>query len=330
MSPSPVLPALQLGPGREFDRIRAIARALGTRASGLGDDCALLPAGSGTLALSTDVSVENVHFRLEWLSLEEVGWRAAAAALSDLAGEAAQPEGMLVALVAPASATEVDLSAVMSGAGSAGAMVGAPVIGGDLSTGPVWSISVTVVGRAASPVTRAGARSGDGLWVTGVLGGARAALEAWRRGDRPESRARAAFVHPEPRIVAGRWLAARGAHAMVDLSDGLGGDAEHLAAASGVALKLALDRLPVAPDAVAEARRLDLPVQLFAAEGGEDYELLAALPGEFGPTDAMEFQRECGIALTRVGEVEQGSGVHATLGGRPVMLSGFNHFAQGP
>jgi thiamine-monophosphate kinase len=328
LSSSPVLPALELGPGREFDRIRAIARALGTHVRGLGDDCALLPAGAGTLALSTDVSVENVHFRLEWLALEEVGWRAAAAALSDLAAEAAQPEGMLVALVAPSSANEVDLSAVMSGAGAAGAAVGAPVIGGDLSTGPVWSITVTVIGRAASPVSRAGARPGDGLWVTGVLGGARAALEAWRRGDRPESSARAVFARPQPRIAAGRWLGARGAHAMIDLSDGVAGDAGHLAAASSVALKLALDRLPVAPDAVAEARRLDLPVQQFAAEGGEDYELLVALPAEFGSADAMDFQRECGVALTRVGDVEQGSGVHAMLGGRPVMLTGFDHFAR--
>jgi len=327
LSPLPVSPALQLGPGREFDRIRAIARALGVQAKGLGDDCALLAAGSGTLALSTDVSVENVHFRLEWLALEEVGWRAAAAALSDLAAEAAQPEGMLVALVAPISASETDLSAVMSGAGAASAAVGAPVIGGDLSTGPVWSITVTVVGRTASPISRAGARPGDGLWVSGVLGGARAALEAWRRGDVPAPSARAAFAHPEPRIVAGRWLAAHGAHAMIDLSDGLGGDAGHLAAASGVGLKLALDRLPVAPDAVAEAGRLDLPAQQFAAEGGEDYELLITLPPEFGAADAMEFQRECGIALTQVGEVEQGSGVHAVLAGRPVMLSGFDHFA---
>jgi thiamine-monophosphate kinase len=327
LSPSPVSPVLELGPGKEFDRIRAIARALGTQASGLGDDCALLPAGAGILALSTDVSVENIHFRLDWLALDEVGWRAAAAALSDLAAEGAQPEGMLVALVAPASASEADLSAVMSGAGSAGATVGAPVIGGDLSTGPVWSITVTVVGRAAVPVTRAGARPGDGLWVTGVLGGARAALEAWRRGDRPESLARAAFARPEPRIVAGRWLGARGAHAMLDLSDGLGGDAGHLAAASGVALKLALDRLPAAADAVAEAGRLGIPVQRFAAEGGEDYELLAALPAEFGAADAMVFQRECGVALSRVGEVEQGSGVHAMLGGQPVILTGFDHFA---
>jgi thiamine-monophosphate kinase len=328
VSPSPISPALESGPGREFDRIRAIARALGTHARGLGDDCALLPAGSGILALSTDASVENIHFRLEWLALEEVGWRAAAAALSDLAADAAQPEGMLIALVAPPGASEGDLSSVMSGAGSAGAAVGAPVIGGDLSTGPAWSITVTVVGRAASPVTRAGTRPGDGLWVTGVLGGARAALEAWRRGDSPASLARAAFAHPEPRIAAGLWLAARGAHAMIDLSDGLGGDAGHLAAASGLALKLGLDSLPVAPDAVPEARRLGIPVQRFAAEGGEDYELLAALPGEFGLTDAMEFQRECGIALTRVGDVEQGSGVQALLAGQPMMLTGFDHFAR--
>jgi thiamine-monophosphate kinase len=327
LSTSPVSPDLQLGPGREFDRIRAIAAALGARARGLGDDCALLAAGSGTLALSTDVSVENVHFRLDWLTLEEVGWRAAAAGLSDLAAEAAQPEGMLVALVVPSSAGEGDLSAVMTGAGAAGAMVGAPVIGGDLSTGPAWSITVTVIGRAASPVSRAGARPGDGLWVTGVLGGARAALEAWRRGDAPASLARVAFAHPEPRIAAGRWLGARGAHAMLDLSDGLGGDAGHLAAASGVALKLMLDQLSVAPDAVPEARRLDLSVQQFAAEGGEDFELLVALPAEFSSADALEFQRDCGIALTRVGAVEQGSGVHATLGGRHVMLAGFDHFA---
>jgi thiamine-monophosphate kinase len=327
LSASPVSPALPLGPGREFDRIRAIAAALGARAQSLGDDCALIAAGFGTIALSTDVSVENVHFRLGWLTLEEVGWRAAAAALSDLAAEAAQPEGMLVALVAPTSTSEADVTAVMSGIGAAGAGVGAPVIGGDLSTGPVWSITVTVIGRTASPVTRAGARPGDGLWVTGVLGGSRAALEVWRRGDAPGSSARAAFARPEPRIVAGRWLGSRGAHAMLDLSDGLGGDAGHLAAASGVALKLVLDRLPVAPDAMAEASRLNLPAQQFAAEGGEDFELLAALPAEFGSADAMEFQRDCGIALTRVGEVEQGSGVHATLGGHPVLLTGFDHFA---
>jgi thiamine-monophosphate kinase len=267
-----------------------------------------------------------VHFRLEWLTLEEVGWRAVAAALSDLAAEAAEPEGVLVALVAPASATERDLGEVMSGAGSAAAAVGSPIIGGDLSTGPVWSITVTVIGRAVTPVSRMGARPGDGVWVTGVLGGARAALEAWRRGEAPGSLARTAFARPEPRITAGRWLAAHGAHAMLDLSDGLGGDAEHLAAASGVALMLELDRLPVAADAVVEARRLNVSPHQFAAEGGEDYELLVALPAEFGPAGAMEFQRDCGLALTRVGEVEQGNGVHARLAGKSVMLTGFNHF----
>jgi thiamine-monophosphate kinase len=194
----------------------------------------------------------------------------------------------------------------------------------------VWSITVTVIGRAGSPVRRAGARPGDGLWVTGVLGGSRAALEVGRRGEQPAPAARAAFARPEPRIAAGQWLAARGAHAMLDLSDGLGGDAGHLAAASSVSLKLALDRLPVASEALAEARRLDLSVQQFAAEGGEDYELLAALPAEFGSIEAMEFQRDCGIAITRIGDVEQGGGVHATLAGDPVRLTGFDHYAEHP
>ena len=158
--------------------------------------------------------------------------------------------------------------ALSAGIGAAAAGAGAFVLGGDLSRGPGWSVAVTVVGRAQRPVTRAGARAGDGIWVTGAVGGARAALEAWRRGDAPTPEARHAYAHPEPRIQAGRWLADHGARAMLDLSDGLGADAGHLAAASGVRIVLTLETVPVAAAAVAEARRMDLPVQQFAAEGG--------------------------------------------------------------
>jgi thiamine-monophosphate kinase len=162
--------------------------------------------------------------------------------------------------------------------------------------------------------------------VTGVLGGARAALEAWRRGAEPVEDARRAFAHPEPRIPAGLWLAAHGARAMLDLSDGLAGDAEHLAAASDVRIDLALEMVPVAPAAIAEAKRLDLPVQRFAAEGGEDFELLVALPSGFGPADINEFERACGIALTRIGTVARGRGVRAELAGRRLDLRGYDHF----
>lgn len=316
-----------LGPGREFDRVRRIAAALGARAAGLGDDCALLAVGDGMLAASTDVSVQGVHFRLEWLSLEEIGWRSAAAALSDLAAEGAEADAVLVALTVPAAAGDEDVVAVMSGAGAAAAEVGARVAGGDLSAGPGWSLAVTALGWAAEPVTRSGARPGDGLWVTGCLGASRAALETWRRGGVPADDARRAFARPVPRVHGGRWLARHGARAMIDLSDGLGADAAHVAAASGVAAVLELDLVPVAPVAVAEAARLGVPPGQFAAESGEEYELLVALPAGFAIEDVRAFESGCGLTLTRVGEAVEGAGVHARLAGAPVVLSGFDHFA---
>jgi thiamine-monophosphate kinase len=324
--PSSSDPASALGPGPEFDRIRRIARVLGDRAHCLGDDCALLPDGKGALAISTDVSVEGVHFRLDWIDPAEAGWRATAAALSDLAAEGAAPIGVLTALTVPERAAEQDLVALVGGIGDATAAAGGVVIGGDLSAGPVWSVAVTVIGRAERAVTRAGAGPGDGIWVTGVLGGARAALEAWRRGAAPAEDARRAFAHPEPRIAAGLWLSGHGARAMLDISDGLAGDAEHLAAASEVRIDLALEMVPVAAAAIAEAKRLDLPIQQFAAEGGEDYELLAALPGDFGAADAREFEAACRIALTRVGTVKRGGGVRVELAGQPLTLRGYDHF----
>jgi thiamine-monophosphate kinase len=328
----PRLPArsFALGAGREFDRVRRIAAALGSHAPGLGDDCAVLaPAGTLLLA-STDVSVEGVHFRRDWLSLEEIGWRATAAALSDLAADGAEGGGVLVALTVPSEASDDDVVAAMSGAGAAAAEAGTRVVGGDLSAGTGWSLAVTVLGWASDPVTRAGARAGDGLWVTGELGLPRAALEAWRRGDAPHDEARRAFARPIPRMHAGRWLARHCARAMIDLSDGLGADAAHIAAASGVAVALDLEHVPVAAAAAAEADRLGLAPARSAAESGEEYELLVALPDTFDAADVRAFRELCGVALTRVGELRSGSGVQARLDGRPVALAGFDHFAAWP
>ncbi|MEO7987680.1 MAG: thiamine-phosphate kinase [Gemmatimonadales bacterium] len=310
----------------EFERIAGIVEALGARASGIGDDCAVLENGKGALVVSTDLSVEGVHFRLEWLAHREVGWRAAAAALSDLAAEGATPSALLAAVMVPRAASDDELVAVMRGVGDAAAAAGALVVGGDLSSGPLWSMTITVLGHAIRPVTRSSARPGDGVWVTGLLGGARAALESWRRSEEPSPEARRAFAHPVPRISAGEWLASHGAHAMIDLSDGLGGDARHLARASGVAIELDLGAVPFADVCIDEARRLGVPPRQFAAEGGEDYELLVALPQEFHSSAAEAFVRECGAALTRVGTVVQGSGLHTSLDGHPVRLMGFDHF----
>lgn len=318
---------IRLGPGREFDRIRQILQKLGPVAHGVGDDCAVLPDGEGRLVVSVDLSVEGVHFRHDWLTLEEFGWRATSAALSDLAAEGAATIGVLTSIGVPSSASDDDLTALMSGVGLAAHAAGGAVLGGDLTASERWVIDVTVLGRALRPVTRAGALAGDGLWVTGELGGARAALHSWLAGGAPDAAARAAFAHPHPRIASGQALARAGAHAMLDLSDGLGGDAEHLAAASGVALYIDLALIPIAPSARVVAARESVEPAIFAAEGGEDYELLVAMPAGFDASAAARLQRETGVGLTRIGTVHPGSGVRLLLGDRVVALRGHDHFA---
>jgi thiamine-monophosphate kinase len=319
--------SLGLGPGIEFDLIRRIADRLGPRARGLGDDCALLQVGQTTLAVSTDLSVEGVHFRREWLTPTEIGWRAAASALSDLAAEGATPIGLMASVGVPPDAGEGNLESIMEGVGDAAVAAGASVSGGDLSAAPVWTIDVTVFGTAERPVRRDGALAGDSVWVTGELGGARAALKRWLSGEAPAKAARQAFAHPMPRITAGLRLARAGARAMIDLSDGLAGDAGHLAAASGKAVVIDLERLPIHPDVEAMARELGTSSEQFAALGGEDYELLAVMPPGFTEREAHDFTAATGVALRRIGTVETGSGARFRDDDTLVRLAGYDHFA---
>lgn len=315
--------AIPLGPGPEFDRIRHIAAALGDAAGELGDDTAALPAGEGVTVVSTDMSVEDVHFRRAWLTPDEIGWRATASALSDLAAAAATPVGITAAIAMPQHGTEEELVAMMRGVGAAARAVKCKVLGGDLSAGPCWQVTVTVLGRTHRPISRREAKPGDSLWITGTLGGARAALEAWRHGIEPAPAARLAFARPQPRIRAGQWLAREGASAMIDISDGLGGDAGHIAAASGVGIALEIEKVPPHPSVVAVAHLLGLTPAHFAALGGEDYELLVALPGFFNGQHDCE--AATGVSLTRIGTVVQGAGLQATLHGEPIALPGYSH-----
>lgn len=317
----------RLGPGAEFDRIRAILQELDSRAAGVGDDAALIADAPGQLLISTDLSVEDVHFRRAWMSAEEIGWRAAAASLSDLAAMGAEVTGVLASVALPRGEPPEAAVALMRGVGEVVTEHGGRVLGGDLTSAPVWLVDVVALGRATRPVSRSGARSGDSVWVSGRLGGAHAAFAAWQDGREPDARAREAFTHPRPRVALGRWLAAEGATAMLDLSDGLAGDAAHLAAASGVRIDIALDLLPLHPSVRAEASRAAEPPARFAARGGEDYELLATLPAGFGTADAARCAAVSGVALTRIGAVSEGAGLTLTLDGAPMRLSGFDHFA---
>ncbi|HET7602140.1 MAG TPA: thiamine-phosphate kinase [Gemmatimonadales bacterium] len=318
---------LSLGEGAEFDRIRLIADTLGTDANGLGDDCAVLRVGDTGIVVSTDASVEHVHFELAWLGLEEIGYRATAAALSDLAGQGAAARGVLVAVIAPANISADELASVMRGAGAAARASGTQVLGGDLSRGTEWMLCATVIGEAERPVGRRGATPGDGVWITGTLGGARAALEAFHAGRVPDPAARERFAAPSPRIAAGQWLAAHGARAMLDLSDGIASDAGHLAAASGVAVEIVLEELPVHPSAVVAALGARAEPAIFAAKGGEDYELLVAMPSSFGTEDARAFERATDLTLSRIGSCHHGHGVRLLYRGSRLALKGFNHFS---
>jgi len=296
----------------EFDRLREIFARLGPRAGELGDDCALVPLGGTTLALSIDCSIEGIHFRTDWLSFEEIGWRATAAALSDLAAEGAAAVGVLVSLGMPGGGDHG--AEIMNGVADAAQSVGAKVLGGDLVRSEQYLVDVCVLGTAERPVRRAGAHVGDGVWVTGRLGGAALALAGYRSGTRPGGVLGRRYSHPEPRIAAGRWLAAHGATAMIDISDGLAADGGHLATASGVGLEIALERLPC----------WDGALPLAAAASGEEFELLVTLPASFDQDrNRPEFE------LTRIGECVRGGGVRLLEGNTPVALpAGYDHFAS--
>lgn len=298
-----------LGAGAEFDLIRRFLEAESGDALapevmvGPGDDAAVLSDG---WVISSDLSVEEVHFRRAWLTDEEIGYRAAAAAVSDMAAMAATPVGFLLSCAAPRDGS-VDLAALNRGVRAVATTVGATVIGGDVSRspGPLF-LDVTVLGRSTWPIQRSGAEAGDHVWVTGALGAAAGAVRAWRDGRDPETELRASFVQPPLRVAAARCLAEHEiVDAMIDLSDGLVGDVGHIAAASGVSITIEEDRVPCSAavrDRLGQATALDL-----ALRGGEDYELCFVT--DPGAVDVEYFRKRFDLEITRIGFVDEGAGV---------------------
>ncbi len=252
-------------------------------AHGIEDDAALLEGG---VVVTQDALVEGVHFRLDWISWRDLGYRAAAVNLSDLAASGAAPEALVVSLGVPGETAVDDVLSLYEGIADAGVRV----VGGDTTGAASVYLSVTAVGRSERVPGRAGARPGDVLVVTGPLGASGAAFRAGR------------FVRPPLRLAEGRRLA-RHAHALMDVSDGLARDAGRIAARSGVRCVLELELVPLANGATLD----DLSF-------GEDYELLAAVAA--AGTDEFPV----------VGRCEAGSGVEALLDGEPVELGGWDHF----
>jgi thiamine-monophosphate kinase len=256
--------------------------------------------------------VDGVHFTLATHSPADVGWKALATALSDIAAMGAAPGEAYVALVLPA-----DFEGALELVGAMEELAersDVTIAGGDVVRGPALTVSVTVVGwaeREDELVGRDGAQAGELVGVTGELGGSEAGRRLLEQGAREPVELVRRHLRPAPRLDEGRALAAAGAAAMIDLSDGLATDAAHLAESSGIELRLRLDALPCAPGVEPEA----------AARGGDDYELLFTIAPE------RREAAEAAAPVSWLGEVRAGSGlVLLDAGGRPVEgLRGYEH-----
>lgn len=302
---------------------------------GPGDDAAVTLPGGAT-ATSVDAVVDGVHFRRQWSTPAQIGHKALATALSDLAAMGATAGEAYLVLFVPPEVSEADCFAIQEGAARLAEQSGCALAGGDLVRGPALSLAVTVVGhadKAQDLVTRAGARAGDLIVLTGRLGGAPAGLALLKdpslaaRAGLSEPAAAALIrrqLEPQPRLDAGRALAAAGATAMIDLSDGLGADAGHLAQAGRVHLLIEVAAIPLAPGLAEIAAAVGLDAEEMAAGGGEDYELLACLPPA-ALEDAHRNLTLLGLGLTPIGEVRAGQGAKL-LGadGRALKASGYD------
>ncbi len=305
---------VSLGRGSEFDAIRRMLARWGTRATGIGDDAAIIkPPRGESVIVSVDTAVEGKHFKRDWLQPQEISYRAVAAALSDVAAMAARPLGILVAMTVPASWRD-ELDELADGIGEAAALCDTVIRGGNLSDGAALSITTTVLGAAYAAVSRSGARSGDGVYVTGRLGAPGAAISALEQG-RSAGEFRERLARPVPRIGEALWLADHGIDAAIDISDGLVADVGHLAAASGVGIDIDAARIPLFDGVDVEA----------ALASGEEYELIVTAPHAL---NIEEFSTRFGLPLTRIGVVTNGkSGIVSVQNASVARVPGYDHFS---
>jgi thiamine-monophosphate kinase len=286
----------------------------------IGDDCAVLRLGERDWVAASDMLVSGHHFK-GWAAPEDVGYKAVAINVSDVAAMGGTPRFVLTSGGAPDPETTLRC---FGGVIEACEVFGLYPLGGDTTRADALTVDVAILGELyAPPVLRSRARPGDLLAVTGELGASAAGLLALEGGGSGPWRLVRRHLRPEPRVAAGSAAARLGANAMIDLSDGLASDACRVCEPSGVGCRVNLDLLPVAGDTRRFLETLGRDPEIVAAAGGEDYELLISAPEPV----LEELARSVEVPLTTIGEVTDGADVILLRDGEPVQdLSGWDHF----
>jgi thiamine-monophosphate kinase len=321
---------------------RAVRKAPGVRV-GIGDDCAVLEPEAGSVLLATtDLLIEDVHFRRRWATPTDIGWKSLAVNLSDIASMGGRPRWALIALACPESVSVDEAQAFYGGVQALASEHDVVIVGGDTAASPGgWIINLTLIGDAArAPITRSTANVGDVIAVTGSLGRSAAGLALLETIPAPRGVAAAAeadvtsaHLRPRPRTREGQWLAAAGGvTSMIDLSDGLATDLGHLCEESGVGARVELGRLPVDATVHAVAQALGRDPLTWFTSGGEDYELLLTCAPSAFERLAAGLTAATGTRLCAVGEMTAAAdGIrYLDVGGRAVSVrAGFEHFVTG-
>jgi thiamine-monophosphate kinase len=334
---------MRIGELGEFALIARLQRRLpGVMPShvvcGVGDDCAVLrPAEGMDLLLTTDTQEEGVHFRRDWASPEDIGWRCLAVNVSDIAAMGGSPLGAVVALSVPATLAVAFVEALYDGIQAVAQRYDCPVIGGNISQrADTLSVTITVAGQVprGQSALRSGARVADEIWVTGDLGGAKAGLEVLSHPEAvvglPTADVLRRYRRPQPRLAEAQFLRQQvSLHSLLDLSDGLSSDLRHVCEASGVGAELQAAAIPITEEVAQIARALQVEPLQFALHGGEDFELCLTAPAGSITPIREGFTQQFHCRLTRVGTIQPGQAVQLRFPQgelKPLPARGYDHF----